>query len=126
MVLSLINKMRIWHEDLIPYLKRQHLLAVWREALGCYKIITENKKGYRNHPAVIEFTNAKSILWERLYIIRQEMLKRGYHPKELPEKPIQSEFERVVEWQSLEQQKQILFQKDSNWYGKYWNENGLS
>lgn len=36
--------MRIWHESLIPKLCRQHLLAMWREGLGAYKIITENKK----------------------------------------------------------------------------------
>lgn len=99
--------MRIWHEQLIPKLCRQHLLAVWRESLGCYKIITENKMGYRNHPATKEFIKAPFALWMRLKIIREEMLKRGYHPKELPNggyyKIIYSNRE-PKEWQSLEVQ----------------------
>lgn len=77
------NNMRIWHEDLIPKLCRQHLLAMWREGLGCYKILTENKKGYRNHPAVKEFEDKIEQLWLRLNAIRSEMIKRGYKPKDL-------------------------------------------
>lgn len=76
--------MRIWNEELIPKLCRQHLLAVWREGLGAYKIITENKKGYRNHPAVKEFRHNKGELTNRLIHIRVEMKKRGYNPKPYP------------------------------------------
>lgn len=94
--------MRIWHEKLIPHLCQKHICAVWREGLGCYKIVTENKKGYRNHPATQEFINAPKELYERLELIRAEMLKRGYHPKELPEKPTVSG--HVKEWQSLAEQ----------------------
>ena len=99
--------MRIWHEQLIPKLCQKHLCAMWREGLGCYKIITENKKGYRNHPAVKEFTEAPSKLWVRLFKVRKEMLKRGYHPKELPIKYFNFT-EVVFEWQTLEQQIEIL------------------
>lgn len=96
--------MRIWHEELIPKLCRQHLLAVWREGLGCYKIITENKKGYRNHPATQEFANSPQALYRRLAIIRVEMLQRGYHPKELPPVPPYESFEDKKEWQTLDEQ----------------------
>ena len=58
--------MRIWHEQLIPHLCKQHLLACWREALGAYSIITKNKRGYRNHPATQEFIDAPYALWLRL------------------------------------------------------------
>ena len=26
--------MRLWHQQLIPYLNRQHILAQWREVVG--------------------------------------------------------------------------------------------
>ncbi|MHA2330232.1 MAG: pyrimidine dimer DNA glycosylase/endonuclease V, partial [Candidatus Hodarchaeales archaeon] len=43
--------MRIWDISLIEFLCDKHLLAVWREGLGAYSIITNNKKGYSKHPA---------------------------------------------------------------------------
>lgn len=99
--------MRIWHEKLIPKLCQKHICGVWREALGAYKIITEDKKGYRNHPAVKEFENAAGCLWERLHFIREEMLRRGYHPKELPAF-VDCASHDQKEWQTLEQQIEIL------------------
>lgn len=80
---------------------------MWRESLGCYKIITENKKGYNNHPATQEFIHCPSALYERLQLVRQERLNRSYHPKELPN------YEGVYtgttkEWQTLEEQIEVL------------------
>lgn len=108
--------MRIWHEKLIPNLCRQHLLAVWREGLGCYKIITENKNGYRNHPAVKEFEKAPGHLWNRLYIIRKEMCKRGWKPKEMPQSmPVSLDKpEALNEWQTLDEQIEVLKLKGCN------------
>jgi len=79
--------MRIWHEDLIPKLCQKHLCAMWREALGCYKIVTGEVDGgsYKNHPATKEFKNHSEFLWTRLFAVREEMLKRGYHPKKMPD-----------------------------------------
>jgi hypothetical protein len=57
---------------------------MWREGLGCYKILTEDKKGYRNHPAVKEFDGYLIRLWGVLHMVRMEMIKRGYNPKEMP------------------------------------------
>jgi len=102
--------MRIWHQKLIPRLCQKHLCGMWRESLGCYKIITENKKGYLNHPATQEFVNCPSALYERLKAVRQEMLARNYNPKELPdfELPVGGV---VKEWQTLEEQIEILQNK---------------
>jgi uncharacterized protein (TIGR02328 family) len=101
--------MRIWHEKLISKLCRQHLLAVWREGLGCYSIIINNKKGYRNHPATQEFIKAPDMLWVRLRRIREEMLRRGYHPKEVPEPTYKLPEELPVKpWQTLEEQTAVL------------------
>jgi hypothetical protein len=99
--------MRIWHEKLIPGLCQKHLCAVWREGLGCYKIITEGKRGYRNHPAVKEFEFALDSLYARLSLIRKEMLRRGYRPKPLPER-YHNTIDVVLEWQDLEMQIGIL------------------
>jgi len=126
--------MRIWHEQLIPKLCQKHLCAMWREGLGCYKILTEDKKGYRNHPAVKEFEGKIEQLWLRLHEVRQEMLKRGYHPKPLP--PIKTKILHgwdkgsgvgddnefgmiglidshfwIEEWQTLEEQIKVLQSK---------------
>lgn len=108
--------MRIWHQNLIPKLCRQHLLACWREGLGAYKIITENKKGYRNHPAVKEFEKHHNILWIRLAVIRKEMLTRGWKPKEPPPKPLlqnSNTFKSYYrkQWQGLKQQIEVLKSK---------------
>lgn len=100
--------MRIWHEDLIPKLCQKHLCAMWREGLGCYKIIMENKIGYKNHPATIEFSLSPDSLWNRLLLVRKEMLKRGYHPKEMPEKPFNKFDLGVTPWQTLEEQIEVL------------------
>jgi uncharacterized protein (TIGR02328 family) len=106
--------MRIWHEQLISKLCRQHLLAMWREGLGAYAIITENKKGYRNHPAVKEFENNPHRLWERLANVRNEMIKRKYHPKNLPDPiiPTYNNIGLVEPWQTLSEQIQILKAKN--------------
>ncbi len=102
--------MRIWHNQLIPKLCQKHLCAMWREGLGCYKIITENKKGYRNHPAAKEWIGFPELLWYRLENVRDEMVKRGYHPKETPECIVgnKSIHERPKEWQTLKEQVEIL------------------
>lgn len=60
---------------------------MWREGLGCYKIITENKTGYKNHPATQEFIGCPQELYSRLLLVRFEMLSRGYHPKVMPPIP---------------------------------------
>lgn len=98
--------MRIWHANLIPKLCRQHLLAVWRESLGAYKIITEDKQGYRNHPATQEFINCPELLHQRLQIIKAEAVKRGYNFKEVP--PLVTFAGKPKEWQTLNQQIEVL------------------
>lgn len=103
--------MRIWHEQLIPLLCRQHLLACWREGLGAYKIITENMDiSYARHPATLEFQNCPEILYQVLETLRQEMLARGYKPKELPTRTYTGIGKRIP-WQTLEQQIEVLKSK---------------
>lgn len=110
--------MRIWHEQLIPKLCQKHLCAMWRESLGAYAIITGQVDGgsYKNHPAVKEFWNYNGNLYERLELIREEMLKRGYHPKPMPEaySPMIFTSHNESEWQTLEQQIEVLKNKKCN------------
>ena len=101
--------MRIYHPSLLPRLCRPHILAAWREGLGAYSIITNGKKGYSHHPAVLEFKNSPSSLFARLKLIRKEMLARGYNPKELP--PEKKKRGKVNEWQTLSEQIQVLRNK---------------
>jgi hypothetical protein len=105
---GILKYMRIWHEKLIPKLCQKHLCAMWREGLGCYKIITEGKKGYRNHPATKEFINAPWQLVKRLHLIRNEMIKRGYHPKKIIKLRSAYLESSIKPWQTLEQQIEIL------------------
>jgi uncharacterized protein (TIGR02328 family) len=104
--------MRIWHEQLIPKLCQKHLCAMWREINGAMVIIIKNKKGYSHHPAVKEFAYAPRALYKRMYQVREEMLFRGYHPKEMPKLiflgPLR---EHIQEWQNLEQQVEVLKNK---------------
>lgn len=98
--------MRIWHENLISDLCNKHLVAMWREALGCYSIIVNNKKGYRNHPAVQEFMDSPEKLHNRLKLIKKEARKRNFNFKEVPKRV---EFGgKTKQWQSLEKQKKVL------------------
>lgn len=103
--------MRIWNEKLIPLLCQKHLCAMWRKGLGCWYIITENKKGYRNHPATQEFMGSPSSLYDRLGKVRQEMLRLGYHPKEMPTNYLvfhKLPCDKVRVWQPLKKQVDIL------------------
>lgn len=80
---------------------------MWREGLGCYKIITENMQvSYAKHPATLEFKECPQILHRILGKVQGEMFCRGYHPKALPLKK-QGNGKRK-QWQTYEQQVEIL------------------
>lgn len=104
--------MRIWHQDLIPKLCTKHLVACWREALGAYKIITEGKRGYSNHPATKEFAECPEALYKRLKLLHKEATKRGYHFKDVP--PLVKFGGQVREWQSLSEQVDRIKEKKCN------------
>ena len=74
-------------------------------------ILVEDKKAYRNHPATKEFENSIWHLWVRLGKVRNEMLKRKYHPKEL----MNGSYYKIIysnsmpkDWQTLEEQIAVL------------------
>jgi hypothetical protein len=83
---------------------------MWREGLGLYSILTNNKSGYENHPQTKEFRGNIAELSNRLLMVRNEMLKRGYNPKEVNFKFPESG-NGYIRWQSLEDQVEILKEK---------------
>lgn len=72
--------MRLW--SIHPrYLDVQSLVAVWREGLLAKKVSEGKTKGYKNHPQLIRFRNAKDpikAIHAYLYPICLEADRRGY------------------------------------------------
>ena len=69
--------MRIW--DLPPaMLCRQHLLGEHRELHGLWNILSQDKRGYRNHPETRRWEGRLAALFARHEALVAEMVKRGY------------------------------------------------
>ncbi len=72
--------MRVW--DIHPgYLSRESLLGQHVEIHALVSIITNNKKGYRNHPETRRWLDNLPVLIRRHDITVKEMLLRGYRHK---------------------------------------------
>jgi len=70
--------MRIW--DIDPKLLcRQHLLGEHRELHALWTILTENKKGYRQHPETKRWVGKLAALYTRHERLVKEMERRGYN-----------------------------------------------
>jgi len=69
--------MRVW--DISPgYLNRQSLLGEHRELHGIVSIISNNKKGYANHPETLRWVGYGWALRQRHKLLSAEMALRGY------------------------------------------------
>jgi putative hemolysin len=69
--------MRIW--DLEPReLCDQHLLGEHRELHAVWTVITEDKRGYANHPEVVRWRGRLAALYERHEAEVAEMDRRGF------------------------------------------------
>ena len=68
--------MRLWHEELIPYLPRQQLLGQHRECCAL------RGKGWGRKHATVDyvFTHNPALLVAYHYKVMEEMKRRGYHP----------------------------------------------
>jgi hypothetical protein len=68
---------RIW--DLPPsFLCRQHLLGEHRELHGLWRILTEDRQGYAQHPETRRWRGKLAALYERHEALVEEMAHRGY------------------------------------------------
>jgi len=69
--------MRIW--DIEPEkLCRIHLLGEHRELHAIWTILTQGKKGYRNHPETKRWVGKLRALYKRHEELKKEMTHRGY------------------------------------------------
>jgi uncharacterized protein (TIGR02328 family) len=68
--------MRLWHEELIPFLPRQQLLGQHRECCAL------RGKGWGKKHATVDyvFTHNPALLIAYHYKVMEEMKRRGYHP----------------------------------------------
>lgn len=75
--------MRIW--DIEPgKLCQKHLLGEHRELHAIWTILTQDKKGYRNHPETKRWEGKLKALFNRHQKLVDEMQKRSYnHRSEL-------------------------------------------
>jgi hypothetical protein len=68
---------RIW--DVPPsILCRQHLLGEHRELHGLWRILTEDRRGYANHPETRRWRGKLAALYQRHEALAAEMARRGY------------------------------------------------
>ncbi|UCG70486.1 MAG: pyrimidine dimer DNA glycosylase [Thermoplasmata archaeon] len=69
--------MRVW--DILPEkLCRNHLLGEHNEIHVIWNIITQDKKGYSNHPETKRWKGKLKALFNRHENIALEMVKRGF------------------------------------------------
>jgi len=68
--------MRLWSQELIPLLNRQHILAQWREVIA----MLGNGWGKKHSTIEYAFNYPESYLVAYGSIVFAEMVRRGYHP----------------------------------------------
>lgn len=104
--------MRIW--DIQPALLcRKHLLGEHRELHALWTILSQNKKGYRNHPETKRWVGKLAALYERHELLVKEMERRNYNHKSPLEKKLAiGEKEQNIFINSINEQKMILNEKD--------------
>ena len=71
--------MRLWHQQLIPYLDRQRLLGQHRELAAL------RGKGWGRKHSVVNyvFSHQHELLVAYHYLIMDEMVRRGYNPDKI-------------------------------------------
>lgn len=106
--------MRIWDLE-TSQLCRKHLLGEHRELHALWTILTENKKGYRNHPETKRWVGKLRALYNRHEEEVVEMKKRGYiHRSPLNKKLATGFAKQTIYIDSIKEQKQILKDKNCN------------
>ncbi len=103
--------MRIW--DIPPQkLCRKHLLGEHRELHALWTVITQNKKGYSNHPETKRWIGKLKALYIRHEKQVDEMKNRGYTHKSPLDKTLASGSElQDVFLHTLHQQMDLLRSK---------------
>ncbi len=106
--------MRIWDIN-TNVLCRQHLLGEHRELHAIWSIITQNKKGYTNHPETKRWKGKLKALYNRHEEIVKEMEKRGFiHNSPLEKILATGKDKQNVYIDTIEDQMKILKNKKCN------------
>ena len=91
---------------------RVHLLGEHRELHALWTILTEDKKGYRNHPETRRWVGKLHALYNRHEALVVEMERRRYkHASPLDKKLATGSAEQNVFLHSITKQKEILQHK---------------
>lgn len=106
--------MIIWNQKLIKKLCRTHLCVMWRDGLWVYRVVCEQKKFYTYHPVVREFWNDPMKLWQVLFAVRLEMLKRGCRPMDMPPLKASPKKRNTSQYLTLDQQVEVLRARECN------------
>jgi hypothetical protein len=103
--------MRIW--DITPEkLCRNHLLGEHSELHAIWSILTNNKKGFKNHPETLRWKGKLNALFLRNEQLVKEMKKRGYTHSSLLDKHLVTGFSIQNEYvEPLEDQIEKLKKK---------------
>jgi hypothetical protein len=107
---------RVW--DVPPEeLCRAHLLGEHRELHAIWTILTQDKKGYRNHPETKRWVGKQSALFARHEALVSEMTRRGHrHRSDLDaELAIGADVQRAF-IDSVELQRDLLAAKPCGCY----------
>lgn len=112
--------MKIWHEDIVPKLCKRHLSLAYRDAASVYEIVVEKKRHQYDKANVAEFKNCPMEIAFRLYVIHDELHKRGVNlglppfPFDISDVPFTQairEGKIYVPWQTKKNQEFILKHK---------------
>ena len=100
--------MRIW--DIEPnQLCRQHLLGEHRELHAIWTILTQNKKGYRNHPETKRWRGKLRALYSSHEKLVVEMRQRDYrHDSILSKRQARGSARQLVFINTVSEQRAIL------------------
>lgn len=111
--------MRIW--DVSPsVLCRKHLLGEHRELHALWTILTENKKGYSQHPETLRWKGKLKALFLRHEAQVKEMKARGYHHHSDLNKQLAIGSAKQMDWiTSVSEQQELLQNKkcECQFYG---------
>ena len=100
--------MRVWDVP-AEELCRVHLLGEHRELHAVWVILTQNKRGYRNHPETKRWEGKLAALYIRHVELAFEMGRRGYnHASDLDEALATGAAVQTELVDSLDRQRQML------------------
>lgn len=109
--------MRLWHQKIIPYLNRQHILAQWREVVG----ILGNGWGKKHKTIDYAFQYSENRLITFALLVIDEMHKRGYKPNEslIQTALVERRNKTQEEFETLLKEAQLIYEENTIIYPEH-------